>query len=106
MHEFKVGMAEDLIALEAKINQNWDYYKKDSSKLKEKLTLRFKDFKRKIDDNHDLVLKRFAKERYQKARISPRPQRVIDEEAVKGPTLKQDLSKERLDGNIASLSDQ
>lgn len=61
--QFKIGMAEDMIALEKKINKNNEVQKRDVGKLKERIALKFKDFKKKIDDNHDLVLKRFAKEK-------------------------------------------
>ena len=70
--EFKVGMAQDMIALEKKINNNFDFYRKDTAKLKEKLSSKFKDFKKKVDENHELVLKRFAKEKYAEVKNSPR----------------------------------
>lgn len=63
LNGFKIGMAEDMIALEKKINKVNELQKKDMGKLKERLSQKFKDFKKKIDENHDLVLKRFAKEK-------------------------------------------
>lgn len=104
--EFKIGMAEDIIAIEKKINRNFEYYKKDTAKFRDRLVLKFKDFKKKIDDNHDLVLKRFAKERYAEAKISPKRMRITsdiehDKEKAK-LDLANNFSKERLEVSISS----
>ena len=108
--EFKIGMAEDIIAIEKKINRNFEYYKKDTTKFRDRLVLKFKDFKKKIDDNHDLVLKRFAKERYAEAKISPKRMRITsdiehDKEKAK-LDLANNFSKERLEVSISSWNEE
>lgn len=108
--EFKVGMAQDMIALEKKINNNFDIYRKDTGKLKDRLSQKFKDFKKKIDENHDLVLKRFAKEKYADTKYSPRNSRKMIELNTDRDKLKNELhrtfSKERIDLNITSISNE
>ena len=107
--EFKVGMAQDMIALERKINNNFDIYRKDTGKLKDRLAHKFKDFKKKIDENHELVLKRFAKEKYADTKISPRNNKInelnTDRDKLKNE-LRRTFSKERIDLNITSISNE
>lgn len=110
LNEFKLGMAQDMIAMEKKVNRNFEFYKKDTMKFRERLGLKFKDFKKKIDDNHDLVLKRFAKEKYGEVKISPRQQRHasvadIEQDKLKNE-LRRSMSKERIELNISSISDE
>ena len=107
-NEFKLGMAEDMIAIEKKINRNFEFYKKETVKFRDRLTQKFKDFKKKIDDNHDLVLKRFAKEKYSETKISPKRVRVVsDMENEKSKVeLHNSLSKERIDGNITNINEE
>ena len=38
--------------------------KKEMGRMKERIVMKFKDYRKMVDDKHDLVLKRFAKEKY------------------------------------------
>lgn len=102
-------MAEDMIALEKKINRNFEIYKKDTTKFKEAVNERFKQVHDKIEEKHGLVLKRFAKERYPEGHISPRPAQKVQEasntELLKSE-LRKSFSKDRLELNISNMAEE